>query len=451
MLLEIGDGNSLGPLRHTALAADVLAHEYQHAITDARAQLTYLNDAGAISEAISDIMGALAEGHSPEEPAFWQTGEEAVAEGSEPMRSAILPRGSCCMNALRKYPRCDLDHGHENCDFGGVHYNCTILTHMQYNLWRKMPAYFTAQRIGKLWYATLCSLSPNADFSEFALRFREAAQNLQFDREALDAIDCALFESGITAENAHLVTFFNSVPDVEVIGYPIEEITVPHGGTATPPVAPEPVYTAEYIYTFLSWRGDPASVTEDRFIFTNYSARDRYYTVRFLDEAGNLLKEEQLLYGKSATPPVPPFKEGTEAYLYPFLGWDKPYDRVEGDLTLYAVYGKELRPYRATLLSDGKLYRTYLIPYGSVLPLPTISGSRGGNEEFAGWYLDEECTVPAGEIEMTEDMTLYAKWAEIAPEERPAAAVWVPVAFAGGAIAVVAAAFLLIRKRRKKR
>ena len=453
-VIEVGDGSPFGPLYRTALAKDVLTHEYQHAVTDFCAGLVYLNESGAISEAVSDIIGALAEGHEPNEAAFWQTGEDAAPAGMAPMRTAIIPTGGNRMNAKHMQALCGLDHAHENCDNGGVHSNGTILTHMQYNLWRKMPQFFTRERIGKLWYSTLCKLSPNATFAEFAACFREAAETLGFGADALAAIDDTLYSSGLTAgSETHLVTFFNSVPGMESVGYPIEEVCVRHGGTAALPAPPEDVYAERYIYTFISWRGDYTNVTDDRYIFTNYSERDRYYTVRFLDETGNLLKEEQLLFGEDATPPEAPTKEGNERYFYPFLGWDVSYENISEDLTVRALYGQEIRLYGATFRSGDKIYATSQVPYGETLPLPDLSEkTRDAAEVFAGWYRDKNCTVPAGEIEMTENVTLYAKWLPREPSDGGnKTALWVVLSVVGAAAVAVAVALPLKKRKGKKK
>lgn len=56
-----GSGTRFAPL---AKSLDIVAHEYTHAVTNHTAALVYLNDAGAINEAMSDIMGAATEAHA---------------------------------------------------------------------------------------------------------------------------------------------------------------------------------------------------------------------------------------------------------------------------------------------------------------------------------------------------------------------------------------------------
>lgn len=52
-----GDGTSLAPLS----TMDVVAHEFSHAWTENTSALVYLNEAGALNESFSDIMGTTVE------------------------------------------------------------------------------------------------------------------------------------------------------------------------------------------------------------------------------------------------------------------------------------------------------------------------------------------------------------------------------------------------------
>lgn len=57
------------------------------------------------------------------------------------------------------------------------------------------------------------------------------------------------------------------------------------------------------------------------------------YTVTFVDYNGSELKKEIVESGKTATAPADPVRNG-----FTFIGWDKAFDNVTGDLTITAQY-----------------------------------------------------------------------------------------------------------------
>lgn len=69
-----GDGDAFGgflTLKDTTLGFDVAAHELTHAVTSMTSNLAYMNEPGALNEAMSDILGASCE-------AWWQSGGSAL-------------------------------------------------------------------------------------------------------------------------------------------------------------------------------------------------------------------------------------------------------------------------------------------------------------------------------------------------------------------------------------
>ena len=72
------------------------------------------------------------------------------------------------------------------------------------------------------------------------------------------------------------------------------------------------------------------------------------YTVRFYDFDGNVLKTEVVTYGLSATAPQAPVLAG-----YSFMGWDRNFTSVKGNLDVKAVYIKE-NTFNLTLLTEGE-------------------------------------------------------------------------------------------------
>ncbi len=414
-LLCIGDGRMGGELFLQARATDVIAHEYQHAITQFTVGLSYLNESGALNEAFSDIFGALIEGHDPSEEAFWTTGENAVPEGEGYLRSAIRPNDTTRFNYQNKYPLCHRAHSHTDCDSGGVHYNSGIATHLQYDLWRLMPDFFTRQRIGTLWFSTLNALTSGATFSEFGRELRNAAEHLGYPDEVLSLIDECLFASGITAKgNFHIVTFRDAN------GSLLDEVCVRDGTAPIPPAVPAKESSPLYDFVFTGWSEDLSHVTKDVTVTAQYEPALRTYPVYFLGEDGQVLKEERVPFGEGATPPDPPQKASDAQYEYVFTGWEGDYLSITEETYVSARFERKIRSYSVRFLCDGVPKQESTLEYGSKIIPPDAVPEREGYT-FAGWYLDEQCTQEAEPFPtVTGDADFYAKWEKIGEEEPPA-------------------------------
>lgn len=109
--------------------------------------------------------------------------------------------------------------------------------------------------------------------------------------------------------------------------------TIEKGKDATPPTPPEIKG-----YEFDRWDKDFRNVQSDLDVTAVYKeilVPSEKYTVRFLDRNGKLLKEETVEKGRDATAPNPPSITG-----YTFIGWDKTYTNVQGNLVVKATYKK---------------------------------------------------------------------------------------------------------------
>lgn len=470
-VIMVGDGSPSGTLYRPGRATDVIAHEYQHAITESMCGLVYLNESGALNEAISDIFGALVEG-DPSDEGFWTVGENAVPSSLDCLRSFALPSGDYKINADDKYPLCHRIHNHVSCDNGGVHSNSTIPTHAQYKMWKARPDFFTRERIGTLWYAVLPTLTPNATFAEFSEALLNTAKALGYDSSVLSLMEDCLFSSGMLGGNDnHLVTFLDSDGSI------VEQYTVHSGDSVTPPEMSDRPYSAQLYYRFNGWDAPLDSVTRDLRVHAQYTAELRTYTVTFLDADGEVLSKEQVVYGGSASPPPPPSKSSSEDYDYLFRAWDVGYTNVERDVVVRPLYnsvrcytvrfyvGEELLS-SVRVRSGGKVAspptpkkestpavdyifegwdapldsvtedmsvnalfteqpRSYTVRfvcgdesfeksglYGEEIALPAPETELLGGKVFEGWYLDEQCTQAAEPFALEGDAVLYAKLSE---------------------------------------
>ncbi len=347
--LYVGDGNADGTIYQPGKSLDVLAHEYQHAVTSATANLEYVEDSGALSEAFSDIFGALVEGRDPSDPKFWIIGEDVSVSPRTEIRSMIggteLQRYTMRNKFHCPFKRHESGDHTEWCDYGGVHFNSTIVTSMQYKLYQKMPEFFTRSNIGKLWYSTLCTLTANATFEDFAKQFLVAAINLGFPEDVCAAIKETLIEEDFMKEvTTFTVTFLDESDNV------LSKLTVPEGSAISLsecPVPPEKPSNERYVYEFAGW-ALPEVVTEDITLKATYNEVPRTYEICLVNMNGKIIDYKSGAYGdKIDTSDFPMPNPPGEDYVFDDWYIGKDYSEkadgftVNGDLRVYAKWIKE--------------------------------------------------------------------------------------------------------------
>jgi uncharacterized repeat protein (TIGR02543 family) len=152
-------------------------------------------------------------------------------------------------------------------------------------------------------------------------------------------------------------------------------------------------------YTEFAFGGGGTPVTGNVTLYLKWAIKT--YTVTFVDRDGAVLLSQTVEHGSAATAPTEPTKAG-----YTFIGWDKSFDEVTGNLTVTALYnymitfdanGGTVSPTSGTTGEGWKL---------AELPTPTRDGYT-----FNGWY-----TAATGGTAVTEsrvygaDATIYARW-----------------------------------------
>lgn len=140
-------------------------------------------------------------------------------------------------------------------------------------------------------------------------------------------IDAGLVENPEEDEAVatYTVTFMN------YDGTILKTETVKSGGNATPPAAP-----SRTGYIFIGWSGSYNKVTADVTVVAQYQENTPevvYYTVKFVDYDGTVLKTQAVEKNHAATAPADPVRTG-----YKFVGWDKAFNKVTGNLTVTAQY-----------------------------------------------------------------------------------------------------------------
>ncbi len=133
---------------------------------------------------------------------------------------------------------------------------------------------------------------------------------------------------------------------------------VEYGAAATAPIAPQRVSTAQYSYTFSVWDGVFNNITEDIAAIAQYNSVTNKYKVTFQNWDDTIIECQTVEYGKAATAPPNPEKDGAT-----FLEWDKAFDFIVGDMLITAKFSSDM--YTVTYyLYEEKVYEVDGVVYG---------------------------------------------------------------------------------------
>lgn len=158
--------------QNLAQALDVLAHEFTHGVTESEAGLVYSGQSGAISEALSDIFGELAEAYVTGNT-DWHTG---TAVGWV-LRDFVTPANGDCGQFT--CPASMGDYVHTSYDQGGVHFNSSIINHAFYLLAAGLPDAIGLVPAGDVFYRTLTTkLTRFPEFVDLRLAVIQSAEEL---------------------------------------------------------------------------------------------------------------------------------------------------------------------------------------------------------------------------------------------------------------------------------
>jgi len=214
---------------------------------------------------------------------------------------------------------------------------------------------------------------------------------------SFDKVTSALTVTAQYAINTYTVRFL-AADGVTEIGTPQ---TVNFDGAATFPTAPRRMG-----YAFDEWvlTGDnPAYPDSLTHVKENINAVASYirngYTVTFVDYDGSVIGTDGVLYGQNAEAPVPPTREG-----YTFIGWDREFNPVTGNITVTAQY--EINQYTVRFLDyDGTVIDTQTVDYNTAATAPA-DPTRDGYT-FTGWDTSFDA--------VTSDLTVTAQYEPLAP------------------------------------
>lgn len=186
--------------------------------------------------------------------------------------------------------------------------------------------------------------------------------------------------------------------------------------TPTIPENPSREETAQYFYDFDGWDKEVVAVTGDTTYMATYLATIRTYTVKWVNEDGSSLLEEDVNVPYGEMPSydgATPTKQGNAQYTYSFAGWHIDISTVTGHITYIATYTATVNTYTVTWKNaDGTVIETDVkVPYGD---MPEYNGStptKASNAQydfiFAGW--DTAVSEVTGDVVYTATYTEHIR------------------------------------------
>lgn len=195
------------------MAYDVIGHEYTHSVEQAISCMLYERESGAVMEGLSDIFGELIEDYANN-----ATSGNPTLTGScdwkNEFRNISNPEKSKCPAVYKgKYWKETAEFPNEGNDYGYVHNNSTVISHMAYLLSNGMngASYCEAlnnRQIAELYYRTIFMLPVCCSFNQFGRMLLRSAE-LMYERELLNAkqftcVLAALNNSGIGVQNSDI-------------------------------------------------------------------------------------------------------------------------------------------------------------------------------------------------------------------------------------------------------
>jgi Zn-dependent metalloprotease len=153
-----GDGTDFGSL---AQDADVVSHEFTHALTGATAEFLPYGQAGALDESYADVFAAL-RSLAASETDPWLIGETATIVAPGYLRNLIDPNAANDPDTMNEFIRTSSDNG-------WIHGNSTIMSHAAYQTYNRFVTEIGAtdalDHIKQIYYRALTEyLTPAADF-----------------------------------------------------------------------------------------------------------------------------------------------------------------------------------------------------------------------------------------------------------------------------------------------
>ena len=219
-----------------------------------------------------------------------------------------------------------------------------------------------------------------------------------WDKEIVSVSGEATYTWVVTAtKNSYLVKFVNEA------GETLKEETLEYGVMPTAPEMVTPDDTTEYTYTG-AWDKEIVSVSGEATYTWGVTATKNSYLVKFVNEAGEMLKEETLEYGVMPTAPEMVTPDDTAEYTYTGA-WDKEIVSVSGEATYTWGVTATKNKYQVTF--DGANTTEY--EYGATVTAPAL-GQQG--KVLTGWTVNGE-SVDIATYTITGATNFVAVWSDV--------------------------------------
>jgi Zn-dependent metalloprotease len=199
-----GDGRQF---RSFTSGLDVVAHELTHAVTQWESRLEYLNQPGALNEALSDIFAAFVENaQAPNTTKNFLIGEDVVIGNVRPFRDMLNPPVGLAPQPAHMRDYRNLPPTADG-DYGGVHINSGIINNamalMTVGGTNPVSSVRVLRGVGwdksaALWYraATEYFLA-RTTFEQAAQLTLTAAKDLAFSEDEQAIVECAWIATGV--------------------------------------------------------------------------------------------------------------------------------------------------------------------------------------------------------------------------------------------------------------
>ncbi|NUR48906.1 MAG: hypothetical protein HOV71_12280 [Hamadaea sp.] len=184
---------------------DVTAHEYTHAITEYSSHLYYAYQAGAINEALSDIMGELFDQQyatAQDDPAkAWWLGEDLTASSTLPVPLRRMDDPTAIPDVGYRQPATLGGQYWYNGDDdnGGVHINSGVANKAAYLIATGTNG-LTNRQSAQLWWRVMHVLPSGADYTVLAAALRSSCTQL-IGKFGITPANCGAVDAAIAQTN----------------------------------------------------------------------------------------------------------------------------------------------------------------------------------------------------------------------------------------------------------